>query len=661
MTAEVRRPHLSIVAVLALSFTSLTVLAVAGALWLGLRNASSSTEALLRERAANALDLTVERLLGHVDPVLQQAQGIAEMVRAGRLDPGDARALGLVLAGAVAATPQVGSIGLLQPDCRLDLYRRGDAAPSRRESAGACATLDWARRADGVRWATPRWDPVLRQSVVAIEQPLHGPGGFAGLLISSVALADLSRFLARISDGTGQTPFILYGRDAVVAHAAQPPTEGLLSAGHPLLDLAQTGDPVLAQLWIPGAEPVSAAEMVPNSQGHRLALSGGAVTVMYRMLDAGTDERWIVGTYYRGTMAEAEQARLRMTALMGAILLVLTLLLTLAVGRWLSRPIRRLALAAAGIEREDLDGFVPLPSSTVREFDQAATAFNGMVLGLRERRHIRDLFGRYVPGDVVDELLADPSAIRVGGERRPVSLLFSDIAGFTTLAEQLPADQVVALLNAYFEQVSRLVAEHGGIVVDFIGDAVFALFGAPIAHADHTARAIRCARALTRWTAEFAEERQACGIALGQTRIGVHTGLAAIGNFGSDERLKYGAAGDPVNIAARIESANKLFGTQLLASADIVAAAGDGPSRPIGHLVLKGRSSAIEVHELLDEAPDWLTAYEAAYLLLEAGAPAALPAFRALAAQRPEDRVIAIHLGHAEAGRFSTILELAEK
>src|SRR5215831_12999628 len=144
-----------------------------------------------------------------------------------------------------------------------------------------------------------------------------------------------------------------------------------------------------------------------------------------------------------------------------------------------------------------------------------------------------------------------------------------------------PAD-LVRLLNSYFEAVCAPIQTHDGVIIDFVGDAVFAIFGAPIAHADHAARALACARDIDGVARAFAAARNAEGIALGRTRIGVHTGVATVGNFGSSDRLKYGAAGDVVNTAARLESANKFFGTHLLASRATVDAAGDRDWRPLG-------------------------------------------------------------------------------
>ncbi|WP_052711336.1 adenylate/guanylate cyclase domain-containing protein [Elstera litoralis] len=164
--------------------------------------------------------------------------------------------------------------------------------------------------------------------------------------------------------------------------------------------------------------------------------------------------------------------------------------------------------------------------------------------GLVEREQIRDLFGRYVPRSVVDDLLMRDGAIEIRPERRAVSLLFTDLQGWTGLAETLPPEQVTDILNGYFAALSHEVSAAGGIIVDFIGDSLFAMFGAPVAAPDHAARALRCAFAIDRVAQAFSAEQAARGVPLGVTRIGVHSGLATVGSFGAADRLKYGAAGD---------------------------------------------------------------------------------------------------------------------
>ncbi len=657
-----RRWRIRITWTIALLFTGLNVLGIGAVLAIGLRAATENTDALILDRLGDAIDTAAGRVTLILQPVAAQAAEIADALRAGRIDPEVPELLRTYLAGTLATTPQVLGLALADTNLRFEAFTRYDEAGAVRGLPNVvtiAAAVDWARTADGQRWLHG-WSPAVGQSIVMLQTPLHVRERFYGVLTSAVTLRDLHESVRRVAQQVGQPVFILYRRDFVVAASSGLP--GFTpSPQQPLATLAQSGDPLLARMWDASAVAMPTDELIANVRGHRLATPEGAVTFIYRPLGNGD---YAVGTYFRGSLAAAEVARLRNMAIAGAAVLVLSLLLTVVFGRRVGRPVRRLAHAAGVIERQRYEAFQPLPTSPIREIDEAARAFNQMVEGLKERQRIRDLFGKYVPNEVVDQLIAEPGAFGAGGERREISLLFSDIAGFTTLAEGMKPVEVLRLLNAYLEEVCATVHAHDGVIVDFIGDAVFAIFGAPIARPDHARRAIACVRDMDRVASAFAAERNAEGIAFGATRIGVHTGVATVGNFGSSDRLKYSAAGDIVNTTSRLEGANKYFGTRLLASRLVVDAAGDRDWRPLGRLVLKGRSAELAVVECLPPelaAQDWVEAYRRAYALIEQGSAEAEPALRALAAARPDDSVVRFHLARIERGLISAVIEMAEK
>lgn len=279
----------------------------------------------------------------------------------------------------------------------------------------------------------------------------------------------------------------------------------------------------------------------------------------------------------------------------------------------------------------------------------------------REKRFIRNAFARYVAPDLVAELEADPGRLVLGGERRDVTLLFSDIAGFTSLSEGMDAQALGRLLNEYFDGLCAIVIDHEGSIDKLIGDAVVAIFGAPIQRPDHAEQAVACALAMDAFAERFRREQSALGIALGKTRIGVHSGIATVGNFGGQDRFNYTALGDIVNTASRLEGANKALGTRICVS---IAAATRSPGvtfRPVAEVVVKGRSEAVEVVEPLADGVAVPEGYLAAYESMRAGDAQARDRFEELARRWPDDAVIAMHAKRLRRGAHGARITLEEK
>ena len=282
----------------------------------------------------------------------------------------------------------------------------------------------------------------------------------------------------------------------------------------------------------------------------------------------------------------------------------------------------------------------------------------------RARAHLRRTFEHYLPPAVVAQMVDAGTLPKLGGERREISVLFTDVAGFTSFSESLDPEFLTDVTNRYFEGVCAAIFAEGGLVNEFIGDAVLAFFGAPHDQPDHADRAVAAALGIDAFACRFSAEQQARGIAFGQTRIGVHTGVAMVGNVGTRSRLKYTALGDMLNTGSRLEGLNKTIGTRVCVSGAIVAQARRHRFRPIGSFVVKGRREATEVFEPLDPAhcePDRLARYEAALRALAAERPEATELFAALGRDNPDDPCIAFHCRRLAAGETGTTIVMAEK
>ncbi|MBK8175930.1 MAG: adenylate/guanylate cyclase domain-containing protein [Rhodospirillales bacterium] len=282
----------------------------------------------------------------------------------------------------------------------------------------------------------------------------------------------------------------------------------------------------------------------------------------------------------------------------------------------------------------------------------------------REQRWIRMAFASYISPKLVNALIEDPGQLQLGGERRELTFLFTDLEGFTPLVERTPPAVVVPALNAYLDGMIRIAFAHDGTVDKIIGDAVHIMFGAPVADPAHAERAIACALEIDRFAKDFARQKRSEGLAFGQTRIGVNSGIAIVGNFGGALRFDYTAHGDAINTAARLEGANKYLGTRLCVSEETARRSATFFGRPAGNLLLKGKTEPVRVFEPLDPGAvddDALRAYEAAFALLEAGDPAAEAAFAATVGRAPEDGLAAFHLRRLRAGQTGSTVILTEK
>lgn len=217
----------------------------------------------------------------------------------------------------------------------------------------------------------------------------------------------------------------------------------------------------------------------------------------------------------------------------------------------------------------------------------------------RQRRWLAGAFSRYVSEEVLQELLRHPERLCLGGERRTLSLLFCDIRAFTSMSERVPPAELGGLLNRYLTVMSQLILEQGGTLDKYIGDAIVALFGAPVEQEDHARRALLAALAMQERLATLRAEFSGTPFEELEIGIGVHCGPVLVGNFGSDLRFDFTAIGDAMNLASRLECLTKSYGCRILVSPDILAAAGPGfHHRLLDHVRVMGKQTPVELHEL---------------------------------------------------------------
>ncbi|MEX2224151.1 MAG: adenylate/guanylate cyclase domain-containing protein [Candidatus Rokuibacteriota bacterium] len=307
-----------------------------------------------------------------------------------------------------------------------------------------------------------------------------------------------------------------------------------------------------------------------------------------------------VGALYLGFSEEAITAAL-VSARNQALLITLLMVLAglggaVGLAALLSRPIFRLVQATRAIASGNFN--IALPVASRDELGVLTDSFNRMARSLREKEMIKRAFTRYVAREVVEEILKDPENLVLSGERRQVTVLFCDVRGFTPLSERLSPEEVVLLLNDFYTLMIETTFKFDGTLDKFLGDAVMAVFGAPMAHPDHSARAIRTALAMQEGITGLNARRQRDGkepIAVG---IGVSAGEAVAGTVGTEDRMEYTVIGDSVNLAARLES-NAKPGQILISHRTYERVRDLVDARPLGRIRVKGKEEEVEVYEVL--------------------------------------------------------------
>jgi adenylate cyclase len=284
-------------------------------------------------------------------------------------------------------------------------------------------------------------------------------------------------------------------------------------------------------------------------------------------------------------------------------------------------------------------------------------------VGLRERNQLRRSFESYLDPRIISQMMQGDTLPSFGGEHREITAIFTDIADFTTTAETMDAATVAGLLGEYFGVLSDVVVQNGGLVNDFIGDGLLVLFGAPMDQPDHADRAVATALAMDEAAQRFNAGVTARGIKWGHTRIGVHTGMALVGNIGTHGKLKYGALGDTLNTASRVEGLNKYIGSRVAVTGETAAQCQRQEFRPVGDIIVKGRKNAMPVFAPVrpTDPPALLSRYAEAYAALSQEKPEAAELFAGLHRDFPADAPSAFHAGRLAAGENGVLVVMHEK
>jgi adenylate cyclase len=331
------------------------------------------------------------------------------------------------------------------------------------------------------------------------------------------------------------------------------------------------------------------------------------------------------------------------------VILIIGLITIWFVATALSRPILQLVAEAMLIKKLDLPAN-KRPSSHIKEIFYLQGAFNNMKESLRA-------FRRYVPFSVVKTLMSRGKVSKVGGEKKKLSVLFSDINGFTSISEHMHPEKLMAYLSTYFEVMTKSITQKSGTIDKYIGDAIMALWGAPIDDEHHALHACECAVSMIESLQKLNADWKAQNLPELAIRIGIHTGEVVVGNVGSAERLNYTVIGDNVNLASRIEELNKLYQSQIIVSEAIHKLVKEYfMFRLLDHVAVKGKTKGVYVYELLldqgkvdNRLADYNKEFSKAFSAYKKGKwNEALSAFHKMSKKYPQDDLVIIYAKRCE-------------
>jgi adenylate cyclase len=595
--------RIAIATALTLGFGILILTAVGSVLGIGLWSAHQNTITLLRDRAELSVDLLVERVRGHLRPVITANAHLAKMMERGETGPDDPVQLAEYMEAVIAATPQVRGMTFIGTDFQaIRLNRVADGFGVRISDWSNNRLLEQrmeeARAASGPYWGELFWVNAAKVTLLNRRAPVRRNGRFIGMLVSVVSLADLSLFLSESDIESGNLhSFLLYGSDHLLAHPNMVAGTYKRAERFPIPSLDQIDDPVLANLWNEKARRPG-VPLSPKTQGHLLDVDGGTFAVFYRQIEGYAAVPLMAGTYapVEGGFGE-EYQRLILAVIVGGGILLMAVVGALWLGRRMTRPLRDLAAAADSVRNLNLDPPPVLHRSRFAELDDAATAFNSMISALK-------WFETYVPRTLVRSLLAGGPESRVTSTEQDVSVLFTDIRNFTSRVENMESVDTADFLNNHFAALARCIENEGGVIDKYMGDSVMAFWGAPEPTKDHALRACRAAMAIRdsidRENAKLADQ----GLPALKMGIGIHCGKVLVGNIGAPGRVNYTLVGDTVNLALRLEQLTKPLAdpdhaVTILVSKDVAdSVRGAIQTVPCGAREIRGRNTTIDVFRL---------------------------------------------------------------
>ncbi|MFA4901345.1 MAG: adenylate/guanylate cyclase domain-containing protein [Desulfobaccales bacterium] len=421
---------------------------------------------------------------------------------------------------------------------------------------------------------------------ITAAYPAVAPNGkFFGVFGLDIHLDEISHFLKNLKIGKNGVAFIFNEKNELVAY---PDVSLTIKEEHGRLRPVNIEEMGIASIT------ASFRECQQQGKNKCVVETGGKRYIAsYQDFPESFRARWKVGVVVpEDDFIGAAKDEMRVSLIICVIILIISISLAMLISRGISKPIKLLTREANRIKNFHLDDKITI-KSYIREIQVMSNAIAAMKSGLQA-------FRRYVPAELVRQLISTGEEAHLGGHKRELTVFFSDIAGFTTIAEGMAPEELMLHLSEYFDELTQILSEHKGTVDKYIGDGILAFWGAPVPDDNHALHACDAALFCQAKLKELNRKWASAGKSPLATRIGISSGETVVGNVGSSERINYTVMGDNVNLASRLEGVNKLYGTKIIVSrATYEAMAGEFWFRPLDIVAVKGRSGGTTIYELI--------------------------------------------------------------
>lgn len=582
--------------ILAATFGTLVAISVGAVLTISVRANFVNTYSLLNERAAQLLNGMERAIRKETSQAEIAVSAIAELYRGGAFEIGDVPTVDRIARTILLSNNVVE--GVFAFDLNGDpvaLLRRQDGAivtPGRgvlTDKAISAMNIGPVRVSGKPVWGEPVDIGGMLYHIVS--QSLVRNGRIEGVVVAAIGRNTMNRVVSEIGKNNATVAFVLNGANEVIANSRVTQPFDVSEA----IPIDRFPDPALAEFPLATrSDEFRTAEAegidVYNSSG-----KSGYVFIT-KPLPGYAQQPYTLGAYFLKADIGAEIFRTIAMMIAGIAFLIVAVTAAIWLGRTISRPMLAISSTAEMLSQFNLDAIEPLPRSRILEIDHQANALNRMTVAMRE-------FSRYVPRPLVARLIRTGAA-EGETEEREVTILFTDIVGFTSLSERLDATQTAEFLNRHFNEVCSHIEKHGGTVDKFMGDSVMAFWGAPEHDGEHARHGVQAVEEIAEAIRLDNIARRRRGERPIQLRMGVHTGKAVAGNIGGGGRQNYTIVGDAVNVAQRLEQIGKeIMRPQeeviVLVSQAVVDAVGkDARFSPAGTRVLRGRERPISISRL---------------------------------------------------------------